>query len=296
MPQIPTYDLASPLDGTEELYIVKDSLSKKTTTQDIADLAGGGGGGSSDMLSVLVSAEIAISGAATATLSRMHKCVDAGSPADYTLALPTASGNAGKFIGVRISPSMTKFVTLDGNGSETIDLALTRVMWAGETAILMSDGSNWVKVAGRSIPMAGTLSLSATGQSISTGGGATTKLNLDIANASPSTMADAVTNHQLTIRRAGRYAIGGMLQFQLSTHAAAFALADVFLNGAQLVETYAESTGTLAPQIPGGLQVDLAVGDTIDLRAYQTTGSSQTCAGHATSLFTFVTATELLRW
>lgn len=106
---------------------------------------------SSDMLSVLTAAEISVTGATTATFGRMHVC--SGTTADYTLSLPAVSGNAGKFIGVRMASGLTRWVTLDANGSELIDGALTRKMWANETAILMCDGSAWTKVSGKSIPI-----------------------------------------------------------------------------------------------------------------------------------------------
>ncbi len=111
----------------------------------------GGGGGSSDKLSVLTAAEISVTTTATLTIGRMHVC--SGTTANYTVTLPAATGNAGKFVGVRMSPAMTRLVTLDGNGSETIDGTPTRIMWAGESAILMCDGSNWCKVGGSSKPI-----------------------------------------------------------------------------------------------------------------------------------------------
>lgn len=109
-------------------------------------------GGSGDWVSTLVGAEISITTTATATISRQH--VISGTSADYTVTLPASSGNTGKFIGLRIDPSATKLFTIDGNSSETIDGSLTRIMWAGESALLYCDGSNWFKVAGKSIPMA----------------------------------------------------------------------------------------------------------------------------------------------
>lgn len=112
----------------------------------------GGGGGASDLLSPLTAAEISVTGATTATVGRMHVCSDSGSPANYTLALPSAVGQAGRLIGVRMSTGLTRLVTLDGDDAETIDGAQTRVMWAGESALLLCDGTGWTKIAGRSVP------------------------------------------------------------------------------------------------------------------------------------------------
>jgi len=54
-----------------------------------------------DMLSTLTASEISITGATTATISRMHVC--SGTSADYTVTLPAVSGNTGKLIGFRMS-------------------------------------------------------------------------------------------------------------------------------------------------------------------------------------------------
>lgn len=97
------------------------------------------------------SADTSITGTATATISKWHICT--GTTSDYTVTLPAASGNAGKLIGLRMSSALTKLVTIDGNGAETIDGATTRVMWANEVAVLFCDGTGWTKIAGKSIPM-----------------------------------------------------------------------------------------------------------------------------------------------
>ena len=52
-----------------------------------------------------------------------------GTTADYTITLPTAVNNGGKTITFIMSSALTKLVTLDANGTETIDGSLTRIMW-----------------------------------------------------------------------------------------------------------------------------------------------------------------------
>lgn len=143
--------------GTTGQVLTKNS----NTDNDFDWAAGGGGGGAGDMLSILTNPAIAITAAAIATLDRMHICT--GTTANYTLGLPTAVGNAGKFIGVRMGliGVMSKLVTLDGNAAETIDGVASRIMWAGESAILMSDGTEWKKISGLSIPMMASIYLAA---------------------------------------------------------------------------------------------------------------------------------------
>ena len=137
-----------------QLYQVVAGASTMTSIDDFRQSYGGtgsGGGGASDMLSVLTAAEIAVTTTATLTFGRMHVC--SGTSADYTVTLPAVSGNAGKFLGVRIAAACTRWITVDGNSSELIDGALTRMMWANETAILFCDGSAWTKVSGKTIPI-----------------------------------------------------------------------------------------------------------------------------------------------
>jgi Trm5-related predicted tRNA methylase len=60
--------------------------------------------------------------------------------------LPTASGNAGKTVDILAKTGTTNAVTVDPNGSETINGVSTsyilNVNYANLT--LVSDGSNWV--------------------------------------------------------------------------------------------------------------------------------------------------------
>ena len=104
----------------------------------------------SDLLSDLVSAEVSVSSATSLTSDAFGKMHVVSGSSDYTVTLPAASGNSGKIIGLRITG--TALFTIDGNGSEEIDGELTRVMWAGESAILLCDGSGWIKIAGKSMP------------------------------------------------------------------------------------------------------------------------------------------------
>lgn len=111
----------------------------------------------------------AITGAVTldaTAFGHWHKV--SGTSADYTVVLPSAASHAGEWIGFIMLPSLTKLVTIDGASSETINGATTRIMWAGESAQLMSDGTNWIKIAGKTIPMSCVLKRS-TDQSYSTG-------------------------------------------------------------------------------------------------------------------------------
>lgn len=148
--------------------------------------------------------EISVTTTTTATIGRMHHCT--GTTSDYTVTLPPASGNTGKLIGFRMGSAsgLTKLVTIDGDGTETIDGQTTRIMWATETAILMCDGSNWHKISGKSVPMQVMLQRSTvTGdQSISASTWtpcATTELIFG------TTLMEDAANDRITIVRPGKY-------------------------------------------------------------------------------------------
>lgn len=108
----------------------------------------GGAGGGGDMLSTLVDTEVSVTTTATLTIGKMHVC--SGTSADYTVTLPAASGNAGKFVGVRGATALTKKITIDGNASELVNGVASMDIQAGYSVILMCDGTSWYTIAQRS--------------------------------------------------------------------------------------------------------------------------------------------------
>jgi hypothetical protein len=62
----------------------------------------------------------------------------------YTATLPTAVGNGGKVFEFKLQTSTTNILTIDGNGSETIDGALTIPLYGQHASVrIVSDGANW---------------------------------------------------------------------------------------------------------------------------------------------------------
>jgi hypothetical protein len=103
-----------------------------------------------------IKSEISITGSTTLTsaaFGRTH--LISGTAANYSINLPAVSSSTGKTITFRVAPiaSATRWYTLDGNASETINGSLTRLMWADEVACLFCTGAEWVKLWGRSIPV-----------------------------------------------------------------------------------------------------------------------------------------------
>lgn len=147
---------------------------------------------------------VVITGTATLDASAMGKViVCSGTSADYTVGLPAASESKGKRVVLLMDSALTKLVTLDGNSSETIDGAASRVMWAGESAELWSDGVSWKKVSGKSLPMSGIVRmLLATTPSIPSN--TWTTVPWDSVVHDPCSLWDSV-NYCYTLKRGGLY-------------------------------------------------------------------------------------------
>lgn len=66
----------------------------------------------------------------------------------FTVNLPTAVGKVGVEITIKNTSASTNTITVDGNGSETIDASATFAMSTARQSITVrSDGSNWMIVA-----------------------------------------------------------------------------------------------------------------------------------------------------
>lgn len=82
----------------------------------------------------------------TYTLSTTDDLILAdGTSGAFTLTLPTAVGNTGKLFKMKKIDSSVNAITIDGDGSETMDGATTRALSTQyESLDIVSDGSNWV--------------------------------------------------------------------------------------------------------------------------------------------------------
>ena len=131
---------SAPADGDGGILYVKNDGKLYFISQDVTetDLTAGGGGG--DLTIVTTSS-------ATYALSTYNTMVIVDSSSNAVeVDLPTASGNAGKTVDILAKTGTTNAVTIDPNGSETINGVSTsyilNVNYANLT--LVSDGSNWV--------------------------------------------------------------------------------------------------------------------------------------------------------
>ena len=161
--------------------------------------------------------EIAISSSVAMDNSYLNKYVVCGSAGTfYSPVLPPAAP-VGSHIMIRIDRAMNYLVVLTAGGSDTIDGATTRRMWFGESALLLKNGANsWTKIAGLTIPFAGTI-IRTSNQSVSTG---TTFAAVDFLTAdSPGSQHcwDS-TNNRFRCPRDGRWSLRANIPISITNN------------------------------------------------------------------------------
>jgi hypothetical protein len=183
--------------------------------------------------------ENSITGTATAVIGRLNVC--SGTSANYTVTLPAVSGNSGKYIGFRMAAGLTKLVTLEGDGTETIDGATTRVMWAGETALLYCDGSTWTKMAGKTLTLAGAITGTQT-NTVSCANGTPGKAPVTGTEYDTSgLMCDSATNKRINVVRAGLYHLAASVFYESIANANLVKYLQVSVNGTADGTMYADN-------------------------------------------------------
>lgn len=252
------------------------------------------GGSASDMLSVLTASEISVTTTATLTIGRMHVC--SGTSADYTVTLPAVSGNTGRFIGLRMSPSLTRFITLEGNGSELIDGELNRLMRANETALLFCDGAAWTKIAGKTIATSvrcGQTGTPGPGQSISNVSVVT--VTLDTTDYDNAGMANLSTE-EITIKRTGLYSIIAQLSYNNLASTGSNMQARVHKNGTNIANSSVYNISGSYPVTFVASTASFTAGDIVTLRAYHNVGSSTNLYVEGTTAPCFIELREQVTW
>jgi hypothetical protein len=248
---------------------------------------------SSDYLAILASSEVAVTTTATATISRQH--LISGTTADYTVTLPAAAGNAGKFISFRISDAATRRFTISGNASELINGQNTRIMWAGESAVLYCDGSGWLKLFGVTKPMQCQISLTSTQTISNLTMTDVTFSRVDVDNT--GAMADTA-NSRIINFRPGQYILMAHLMWDNTTGSATRLIGQIFNSNTSLAITAHEMTAfahSCYPSCQPYALVALLATSTIKLQAYKSANVTNVY-GHPTTDTTQLMAIEVPSW
>ncbi len=223
-----------------------------------------------------------------AAFAKMHVC--SSGAAGYTVELPPVSDNAGKMIGIRVSPTSTGFVTIDGSGSELIDGQQTRKLWATEVAVLLCDGTAWIKVAGKSRAMACEMYPSA---AVSVASSVNTKVPLELVVKDTSGAVADTVNKRMNIPRTGLYRVQGIVYYQAGTQPMKPNHVRIHVNGTVAPSGLNIQAMTVAAEDAYFNQHDvvlsLTAGDYVELYAFQASTS-----GVARSLYVGNTAWSYL--
>lgn len=289
--------------NTDRNYAVGDIVEVRVTAGTLGDIqvavntlenAGGGG----DLMATLTNSISSITTTASPSVyDTMYNC--SGTSSNYTVTLPAPT--AGKLIGFKMDHGLTKLVTLSAS-SGNIDGATTRVMWANEVAVLLGDGSNWTKVAGKSISMYCKMYRNA---SFTIPYNATTDIPIDTTVASnPSSMADT-GNGRINLLRPGSWNVFAAVQFIYSSTTSNILRTSCRsrANSSTIIALSAglsPISGTTAP-IPSELSDSVyysSAGDYIVLSAYQayidlSSPPTCTCGGNNVS---YIVASENISW
>lgn len=249
-----------------------------------------------DALSQLAYSEVSIAAATTLTstaFGKMHVCTGSS----YTVDLPAVSGNTGKIIGIRMAPALTGFVTLDANSTETIDGATTRKMWAQESAILLCNGTEWVKIGGKTRALQAIIRRNSNQTGIATGLVSATTIALDTSVKDNSALMVETANNRLRIQRAGSYDIKANISLSIAA-AATRCISNLLLSAAQIGRFEASNCSTTTtPSLPLYLEnIDFAVNDLLTLGVFHNSGVNATALGDSTINYTFLSATENPTW
>ena len=241
---------------------------------------------------VLTLSETAVSTTTTlssAYLGKMIACT--ATAAAFTLTLPTAASYAGYQIGVRITPSSTKLVTLASSGG-TFEGLSTRVMWAGESATLESDGTNWIKIAGKTRPMTCQYQ-DITAIAIATASQTTITFDT-ISRDNTGLMA---SSSRIYINRPGLYSVKARIGLANAPANSIRCITTVYKNLATTViqQEVNAVTGTYLTFVASD-DIALIAGDFLQLQFYHAAGVNWSTYGVTGSSNSAMTVTEIPDW
>lgn len=282
-----TLTISGPIEGTTDAnMIVDDTVEMRPTKLAMTEIHAA-------VNNLETITEVPVTTGTTLTSSAWGKVHVLGGTGPFTVTLPTAVGFAGQTIGFRCATGLTGLATLDGNSGETLDGAPTRDLWAGEAAVLESDGSNLVKLSGKSRPMAATVRLTAP-QSFTDSVAANVIFDgTDLDNT--GLMADIITAHGLIVRRAGTYSVAATVYWSAvndTVRAQSYVFADTLaIAGSALASGV---TGADLTNHPGAV-LPLAAGQVLTVNSF-TEGQTINAFGQAAGYGTMLAATEIDPW
>lgn len=237
-----------------------------------------------DIVSRLIYPENTILSSVTLTNSDMGVVHVLDGSGVITVDLP-ASPPARSVVGFRMAQTLTTLARLDGNGN-LIDGATDRLMWKGEMAVLIWDGSNWGKISGRAKPMLCQISRTSN-QTINPT--TVTKVLCDQTDQDNTGFMADLANNRMLIARPGDYMV---LAYISTTSGTVFASANQVRINKAGVYYFNTSSNDSSPQL-NHVAPFPAEGDAVELFTYS--GGGYTLYGD-TAQATRVRLVEIPSW
>lgn len=237
--------------------------------------------------------DVSISAATTltsASIGKMYVCTV--TTTGYTLTLPTPVGNTSAQIGVRIVSTANQLLTL-ATSAGNIDGLATRIMWAGESAILESDGTNWIKISGKTRPM-NCYYQSATSISVVTS--TLTLLPLDSVGRDNTGLMAAVAG-RISINRSGLYSVKARSGLNNAPANSIRCITIAYKNGT--TGAVQQENNAVIGQFYASTSSDdvaLVVTDYLQLQFYHVAGANWATIGGTAAGASALTVTEIPDW
>lgn len=208
---------------------------------------------------------------------------------------------AGMVFGIRVVFGSAGMVSLVSSGGDFLPGGASTVyLWAGESAELVFDGSNWTKVAGLSLPLTATGNVEISEGPI--GYAVWHKCTLKSWIDNSGLMYDSVNSRLVCVRSgiysvyvSGSFYVDGGARYTVAVPITALALSvngNRAAAGSILLHTYTGIGGT--PVFGGSGMAVLVLGDYLDLWGYCEDGTDGILIeGSTTRLLSFISATEI---
>lgn len=255
-------------------------------------LVSSGGGVANDFVSNLVNSVI-VNTNADATMAYATVNVFKATTAGHTATLPAPS--AGRMVEIEVTTDSTKLITLAPNGAEKIDgVAANRILWAGERVLLRTDGTDWFKVAGLTIPMLCNMFLT-NPQTVATG--TLTTVLLDTIRDDNTGLMGDTGNNRINIKRGGNYLIVGAANYTNIATAATRVISDITVTGTQVAngECAGVAGGYTTPFVASP-KTSLTTSDNVTLVTYQNSIGNETLQGSGVVAASFIAVVEIPSW
>jgi hypothetical protein len=250
-----------------------------------------------------INSSVSVTGTTTLALTALGKCIvlsDPGTPANFVVTLPAAAP-VGSLIMIRVSNLAVKLYGLAGN-DVNIDGLASRILWAGESVLLLREAANWTKIGGKSRPFAGGMQRTASQTGIVAATNTQVNFTSAFGDLSGLNLAYNSGTGNISIPRAGNYNITGNLSIAgtgIAGAGAQIALIQNSLNPAVAPNaTINAIVGAGAARFMAGVSglFNCASGDGIGLIGNMGSGTSLSFEFVASSIAPTLTYQEVPSW